>query len=99
MEMTPHRWRDRHSVMHWEPSLAFCRSHTDEMVTSLHTGSRTHWKGIGWDGQGSLNQLKLSSLLAKVQQGMKGELSRLWTSVPKEDSGREGKQRGVCEVQ
>lgn len=30
MEVTRWLWRDCHPVMHWEPSLAFCRSHTDE---------------------------------------------------------------------
>jgi hypothetical protein len=41
MAMTPRHWRDGHSVMHGEPSPAFCGSHTDETVTSRHTGSRT----------------------------------------------------------
>lgn len=55
MEMTLRLWRDCHPVMHWEPSLAFCGSHTDETVTPRCVGSRTlegqragAWASVGW---------------------------------------------------
>lgn len=67
MEMTRWLWRDCHPVMHWEPSPAFCGSHTDETVTPRHAGSRT------LEGQ------RTEALRGKLGQcGLVGSLLALW---------------------
>lgn len=48
MEMTRRLWRDCHPVMHWEPSLAFCGSHTDERVTPWQCGVKDTGRAEGW---------------------------------------------------
>ena len=67
MEMTRWLWRDCHPVMHWEPSPAFCGSHTDETVTPRCAGSRTpEGQRVGsWGG-------KLG------QHGLGGSLLSIW---------------------
>lgn len=76
MEMTPWLWHDCHSMMHWEPSLTFCGSHTDEAVTLAAQG-QGHWKGREggtWGGRpGSAHGL--GCVLSGAQQWAKGLLS------------------------
>ena len=74
MEMTRWLWRDCHPVMHWEPSPAFCGSHTDETVTPRHAGSRT-LEGQRTEAlRGKLGHVGwwALSLLSGLQQGTKG---------------------------
>ena len=79
MEMTCWLWRDCHPVMHWEPSPAFCGSHTDETVTPRHAGSRTPGGQRTKARRGKLGQC-----------GLLGSLLALWAFSSRAPAGHRG---------